>query len=476
MNKILVLVLVNILSVTNFATSLKLGAHYHKGHNHTEFQVYATNATKVELLIFNSKNSEEYQVHNLQKFSGHNLNSLDQEVAKDTWSKKLNGSQLGKYYKYRTFGNNSISYKVNSANRVSVNHSNVEIFLFHKKMGYMIDTSSHGYMDPFATKVRKDVENNRSTFTLNDSKDSFDNYSFEIVKSGSYPSRLNGYLSSDPYCYDLDDESNRCQVVEFGEEFHFKENEKRLGFQDGHSIHEVHVKSLTKRLKGIPSDIQGTYKAISHPLTLRTLRDMGVSTIEFLPIHHFDYTAAPPNHINYWGYMTKSFFAIHPRYATSADTERQEFKEAIAALHRVGISVVLDVVYNHTSEGDHRGPNLSFKNLARDKYFRMHNQDKGYFLNTTGVGNTFASENAVSRKMILDSLKFFVETYQIDGFRFDLGAAIDKKTFEKIREVLPKNTLLTAEPWVAEGAPQWHRGELNYLNIGAWNDKYRQAL
>ncbi|PCJ18909.1 MAG: hypothetical protein COB02_09220 [Candidatus Cloacimonadota bacterium] len=471
MQKFFKILFIGLLYHTHFTSEINFGAHYLKFSNQTQFQVYATNAEKIDLVLFDSKNSKKSTSYPFKK-----LKKPDSELSKNTWQLRLNGNLSGKFYKYRVIGNNSIDYKVLGTNSILVQKLGVEIFLFHKAFGYMIDTSAKGYMSEYSHVVSKTIDKNYSIFTLNSVKESFSDYAFEVVHKNSYPTRLNAYLSSDPYCYDLDDKTNRCQIVEFGDEFIFKNNEKRIGFQKGHAIHEVHIKSLTKRLKGIPKGIQGTYKAISHPLTLKTLRDMGVSTIEFLPIHHFDYTAAPPNHINYWGYMTKSFFAIHPRYASSEINARLEFKEAIAALHRVGISVVLDVVYNHTSEGDHRGPNLSYKNLAREKYFRMHNQEKGYFLNTTGVGNTFASENEVSRKLILDSLKFFVETYQIDGFRFDLGAAIDKKTFEKIREALPKNTLLTAEPWVAEGAPQWYRGELNYLNVGAWNDKYRQVL
>lgn len=476
MKLLLVFVLTSLIGFSTHADSLRLGAHFSEQANHTEFSVYATQASKVELLVFESKDSTGFEVFELSKVSNTGYKGIDAEVAKNTWSIQLKGSYIGKFYKYRAFGNNGIQHEVDSTGVIVVDTPSADIFMFHKTMGYMIDTSSHGYMEKYALKVKKEKSGNGLKFSLVNDQESFSDYAYEIVPQGTYPTRINGYLSSDPYCYDLDDKTNRCQVVEFGEEFSFADNEKRLGFQKGHAIHEVHVKSLTKRLKGVPSDIQGTYKAISHPETLKTLRDMGVSSIEFLPIHHFDYTAAPPGHINYWGYMTKSFFAVQPRYATDADRERQEFKEAIAALHRVGISVVLDVVYNHTSEGDHRGPNLSFKNLAREQYFRMHDQNKGYFLNTTGVGNTFASENSASRKLILDSLKFFVNTYQIDGFRFDLGAAIDKRTFEIIREELPKDTLLTAEPWVAEGNPQWQRGELNHIQVGAWNDKYRQAL
>ncbi|MCO4782961.1 MAG: hypothetical protein KC646_11610 [Candidatus Cloacimonetes bacterium] len=476
MKSIATFLLVGLFTLSTYAASLNMGAHYLKDVDKTEFNVYVTQAASVDLLVYDSKNSKAFEIYKLSKINNTGFYDLDLEVSKNTWSVQVNGSLVGKFYKYRTNGNNSISHEIDASGNIVIDQDDANIFMFHKTMGYMIDTTSHGYMPKYAIKVKKEKIANSIQFSLVDKAASFQDYAYEIVPVGTYPTRLNGYLSSDPYCYDLDDETNRCQVVDFGDEFHFADNEKRIGFQKGHAIHEVHVKSLTKRLKGLPSDIQGTYKAISHPLTLKTLRDMGVSTIEFLPIHHFDYTAAPPGHINYWGYMTKSFFAIHPKYASDESKGRQEFKEAVAALHRVGISVVLDVVYNHTSEGDHRGPNLSFKNLAREQYFRMHDQNKGYYLNTTGVGNTFASENAASRKLILDSLKFFVDTYQIDGFRFDLGAAIDKRTFEIIREQLPKDTLLTAEPWVAEGHPQWQRGELNHIQVGAWNDKYRQAL
>ena len=174
--------------------------------------------------------------------------------------------------------------------------------------------------------------------------------------------------------------------------------------------------------------------------------------------------------------MTRGFFALHRDYAANKDQSIDEFQNAVEALHSVGISVVMDVVYNHTSEGDHRGPTVSFKNLSRDQYFRMWNIKKGYYLNSTGVGNTCKSESPVMRQLILDSLSYFSEYFGIDGYRFDLGAAIDQETFRNIRAKLPPGTLLTAEPWVAADGAKWGRTDLNDIGLGKWSDGYRQDI
>jgi pullulanase/glycogen debranching enzyme len=460
--------------LTGLSQAVELGSVYNDDGS-TTFRVYATDADKVEVLVYKSEKSDKYQAYQMSPYTGKEKDPMEKAVAKNTWELRLTDDLEGKYYHYRVNGNTSKPYDTIQSNIIRSNGKN-EVFLFNKDYGYMVDTTAKGYMDGNGATVTKSSSGGQTEFRLVKDGDSFDNYYTEVVSPGEYPSRINNYPVSDPYCKEMSPVKNKCRVVTFGEEFDFEPAGERIGFIPGHTVHEVHIKDLTRLMPGIPEKLKGTYLGIAHPKTLKMLHDMHVTTIEFLPVHEFDATAAPPGHINYWGYMTKGFFAVHGAYSSKQKQQRLEFKQAVEALHKAGISVVMDVVYNHTSEGDHRGPNVSHKNLARNEYFRMWNAKQGYFDNATGCGNTCASENPVMRKLILDSLKYWVEQFQIDGFRFDLGAAIDKETFRRIRKELPSDTYLSAEPWVAAGSPQWMRGDLNDIRLGKWNDQYRKSI
>jgi pullulanase/glycogen debranching enzyme len=451
--------------------SLELGSFKEGGE--MVFRVYATKAERVELLVFHQEKSETFDLYPMYRYEGTPESELDRAVAADTWEVRLPASVLNRYYSYRVSGNNSLPYSFVSPDAIEADAgSEPGLFLFNRDYGYLEDTTVKAYVDKPNRIIRKSSVGDRVRFTLSGAN--FSDYFFEVTPDGNFPERINDFPVSDPYCKEMSTYLNRCRAVTFGKEFVFSPAGMRQPIADGHTIHEVHVKDLTYLLPGIPEDIRGTYKAISHPRTLKMLRDMHVRSIEFLPLHEFDPNAAPPGHINYWGYMTKSFFAVHGAYASEPGKQRIEFKEAVEALHKAGIYVIMDVVYNHTAEGDHRGPVVSHKNLARNEYFRMWGDPaKGFYDNATGCGNTVASENPVARKMILDSLKFWQNVYQIDGFRFDLGAAIDKETFRLNRRSLPEGTFLSAEPWVAAGQPKWMRGDLNDIELGKWNDQYR---
>ena len=394
----------------------------------------------VKVRIYDKQKYTDYPMQRLHTPHG----NLSDSLAKDSWEyihpKNLSGST----YHYIIHDKNHIKYKLNDPNTVEVERSQVDIFLFNKTKGYLVDTSAKGYissvidgqeLDSSSKFVSKIKEDDRTIFKLEAGKQ-FSDYYVQVSKEGIFPHRIENYPTADPYCLDLL-ENNSCVIRS-------KPNRKvkRIGFRKGHTIHEVHLKDLTYLLEGVPKEIRGTYKAIGHPETLKVLQDMQVSTLEFLPLHSFDPTAAPPGHINYWGYMTRGFFALHRDYAVDSEQSIEEFQFAVEALHSVGISVVMDVVYNHTSEGDHRGPTVSFENLSRDQYFRMWNTEKGYYLNSTGVGNTCKSESPVMRQLIIDSLSYFSEYFGIDGYRFDLEQLLIKKRFEILGLNCPKTLYL----------------------------------
>ncbi len=465
--------------------ALTLGARYEPETDRTVFKVFAASAKKVELVLYSSEKGTIDFSRQMDKISDVETNTLDRLVSTNTYGTQLKGDFRGHFYHYRVTGNSSLNYKKVDSRRILAQISKpVHIFLFNREYGYLELTSAPGYFDEnpgveskteSQPKVIRESVEGGTQFQLIAAKKSFEDFFVEVMPEGTFPERINDYPVMDPYCKRISTFFNRCEIVDDPVSSSQSQGKRSPSFQAGHVIHEVHLKDLTMLLPGIPNEIRGTYQAISHPHTIRALKDLHVTTLEFLPLHHYDQSAAPPGHINYWGYMTIGFFALHEPYAAVEGQARIEFKQAVEALHEADISVVMDVVYNHTSEGDHRGPNVAFKNLGRDQYFRMHDAKKGYFLNTTGVGNTCRTESAVMRKLILDSLKFFVNTYEIDGFRFDLGAAIDPETFRAIRQQLPASVLLTAEPWVAAGAGQWGRADLNELEVGKWSDRYRVA-
>ena len=473
-----ILSLIALLYFVGRVWSISLGSHYDLDRNRTTFRVYTTHAQQVELLVFTSEKGPLAFTKSMHKINSDGLNSSDAYIAKNTYEVFLEGDFRKYFYKFRVFGNSSIDFKTLSARKIAAeSEAPAEIFLFHKVSGHLVATSASDYLDPgIPSGIRKEFYQGSNYFELESNEDSFKNYYVEVMGQGRFPERINGFPVMDPYCKRVSSFENRCKVSGANTNLELIESDHKPSFRAGHTIHEVHLKDLTMLLAGVPEEIRGTFRGAAHPATIKMLQEMQVSTIEFLPLHSFDRNAAPPGHINYWGYMTRGFFALHEPYASVEGRAHEEFKQVVEAMHEAGISVIMDVVYNHTSEGDHRGPTVAFKNLARNEYFRMYDTQKGYYLNTTGVGNTCKSESPIMRKLIIDSLLYFSREFRVDGFRFDLGAAIDKTTFEKIREALPQNTLLTAEPWVAEGKAQWGRSELNGIRIGKWNDQFRKAV
>src|SRR5256712_1731472 len=191
-------------------------------------------------------------------------------------------------------------------------------------------------------------------------------------------------------------------------------------------IYEMHVRGFTRHpSSGVSGRARGTYAGVIERIPY--LQQLGITPVELLPVFQFDAQDAPPGRVNYWGYAPISFFAPHQRYSSRQDplAPVNEFRDMLKALHRAGIEVILDVVFNHTAEGDHRGPTLSFRGLDNPTYYILE-EDRSRYANYSGTGNTLNANHPIVRRMVLDSLRYWVETMHVDGFRFDLASILDR--------------------------------------------------
>ena len=250
-------------------------------------------------------------------------------------------------------------------------------------------------------------------------------------------------------------------------------------------IYETHVHDLTALNPDIPEELRGSYLGLAHPSTTEYLKELGVTTLELLPVQQFtDEVHLKDGRHNHWGYNTLGFFAPHDRYATdpSAGTAITEFKTMVKALHKASIEVVMDVVYNHTNEQGADGPTYSLRALDEQGYYSI--RDGGDYLDTTGCGNTTNLSGPVGRELVLDSLRFWAEEMKVDGFRFDLAAAMARDTnghfslngsvFEDMKkDPILKDRLLIAEPWDIWGYPQ---GQFADRNFAEWSAAYRDTV
>jgi isoamylase len=253
-------------------------------------------------------------------------------------------------------------------------------------------------------------------------------------------------------------------------------------------IYEIHVKGFTQRLNDIDSNLRGTYSGLSSDASIKYLKELGVTAVELLPVHAFvdDAFLIERNLKNYWGYSTLSFFAPHLGYATEMNPLQaiKEFKEMVKKLHLSGIEVILDVVFNHSCEGNRLGPTLSFRGIDNPTYYRSLPSDAGFYLDFTGCGNTLDASNAITRKMIIDSLKYWTTEMHIDGFRFDLASCLGRdvidfsakaKFFEELRkEPSLEKVKLIAEPWDL-GMGGYQVGGFP-KGWSEWNGRYRDDV
>ncbi len=259
----------------------------------------------------------------------------------------------------------------------------------------------------------------------------------------------------------------------------------RVGW-DETILYEMHVKGFTRTHPALPERLRGTYEGLGKPEIVEYVRSLGVTSIELLPIHTF----VTDSHLhalkltNYWGYNSIGFFAPDPRYAATPRRALQEFKEMVARYHDAGIEVILDVVYNHTAEGNELGPTLSFKGIDNASYYRLLPSNPRYYINDTGTGNTVNVSHPRVLQMVCDSLRYWVEQTHVDGFRFDLGTILarepngfdNKSGFLKAvcQDPVLAMTKLIAEPWdIGPGGYQVGGFPPGWTE---WNDKFRDTV
>jgi isoamylase len=253
-------------------------------------------------------------------------------------------------------------------------------------------------------------------------------------------------------------------------------------------IYEAHVKGMTMRHPDIPEDVRGTYAGLAHPAMIRHFRQLGVTAVELLPVHQFvhDSTLAAKGLSNYWGYNTIGFFAPHNDYACFGTLGEQvlEFKTMVRTLHRAGIEVILDVVYNHTAEGNHLGPTLSFRGIDNAAYYRLVEGDAQHYFDTTGTGNSLNVRHHESLRLIMDSLRYWVTEMHVDGFRFDLASSLARQ-FHDVDRLSAFFELVNQDPVVSQVkliAEPWDVGEGGYQVGGfpplwtEWNGRYRDTV
>jgi glycogen operon protein len=251
-------------------------------------------------------------------------------------------------------------------------------------------------------------------------------------------------------------------------------------------IYELHIGGFTKHPNsGVAPEKRGTFAGLIEKIPY--LKSLGVTAVELLPIHEFDIQDAPLGRINYWGYSTLAFFAPHRAYSSRQDPlgPVDEFRDLVKALHKAGIEVILDVVFNHTAEGDERGPTLSFRGLANSTYYMLDPDNRAHYLNYTGCGNTIKADNSVVRFLILNCLRYWVQEMHVDGFRFDLASVLSRGADGKPMPDPPilwaidsdpilAGTKLIAEAWDAAGL--YEVGSFTGDRFGTWNGPFRDHV
>lgn len=267
------------------------------------------------------------------------------------------------------------------------------------------------------------------------------------------------------------------------------ENDQHPRIPDEHTvIYETHVKGMTAQHPDVPEDMRGTYAGLAHPSVIEYFQDLGVTAVELMPVHQFyqDDRLRELGLRNYWGYNTLGFFAPEQTYARAQEPAAAvaEFKSMVKAYHRAGIEIILDVVYNHTAEGNHLGPTLSFRGIDNSAYYRLVDGDPRHYMDYTGTGNSFNVRDPHSLQLIMDSLRYWVTEMHVDGFRFDLASTLAREfgdvdrlaTFFDLVQQDPvvSQVKLIAEPWdVGEGGYQVG----NFPSLWSeWNGKYRDTV
>lgn len=404
-------------------SAYQLGAHYDgEGIN---FAVFSENATQIDLCVFSADGKTERARCALPERTG------------SIWHGYAPGLKPGTLYGYRAHG----EYAPEKGHR----------FNPHKLL-----------MDPYTREVHGSWSNDPATLGYDAKAEPEDiDLSFSTVDSAPFVAKS---VVSDPEL--------------------FKILERKPGKWDNTLIYEAHVKGLTQEHPDVPDDIKGTYEGLASDAIIGHLLKLGITTIELLPVHHFinDNFLLDKGLTNYWGYNTISFFAPEPRYFGPQGL--LGFKNMVQRFHDAGIEVVLDVVYNHTAEGDQRGSTLSYRGLDNASYYRLFKENPRYYINDTGCGNTVNVSHPYVLRMVMDSLRFWVQCMGIDGFRFDLASTLAREDhgfdpnggfFDAIRQdPVLAGVKLIAEPW--DIGPGGYRLGGFPPEFAEWNDTYRDNV
>jgi isoamylase len=393
----------------------------------TNFALFSENATAVELCLFDKDNQE--------------MRLELTEVSKFVWHGYVPGVAPGQRYGYRVHG----PWEPEKGHRFNPNKL---------------------LIDPYTKAIDGDVGNGPELF---------------------------GYSWDDPekdLCFsELDDAHLMPKCIVVDQSFDWGDDDLLRTPWHETIIYETHVKGFTKQHPDIPEELRGTYAGLAHPAAIAHLQAIGITAVELMPVHHF---LRYPGHLidkglsNYWGYDSINYCAPYSGYSADKTPGGQvkEFKKMVKALHYAGIEVILDVVYNHTGEGNHLGPTLSLRGIDNTTYYRTVDSDPRYYMDFTGCGNSLNVSHPQVLKLIMDSLRYWVTEMHVDGFRFDLASALARELYEvnslaAFFDIIHQDPVLAgvkliAEPWdVGEGGYQV--GNFPVL-WSEWNGRYRDTV
>lgn len=406
-----------------------LGATYDgKGVN---FAIFSENATDIKLCLFHAPNGEQEYAQ-----------ICFEEITDHVWHAYLPGIEPGQLYGYRVYGR------------------------YLPKQGMWFNPQKL-LADPYAKAICGRVEVKESMFNYKLNK-----------KTKKIILQKNDANSAE--------DMNKSVVVDT----HFDwEGVKKPDIPMHNSIiYELHVKGFTAAHPAIPEEDRGTYKGLANPAVINYFKELGITAIELMPIHHFVHNKflIDKGLTNYWGYNTLGFFAPHAEYSAAGQNGEQvhEFKEMVKAYHRAGIEVILDVVYNHTAEENHFGPTLSFRGIDNLHYYRLEQKKPLYYTDYTGTGNTLNMLSSRTLQLVMDSLRYWANDMQIDGFRFDLASTLARGLYDvgKLSTFLDtihqdptiSQLKLIAEPWdLGEGGYQVGNFPVLWAE---WNGKFRDSV
>lgn len=390
------------------------------------FALFSENATAVDLCLFDSKTNKEKRVR-------------VKEVDNHIWHVYVPKLKPGQLYGYRVYG----PYEPQNGHRFNPNKL---------------------LIDPYAKALSGRVEWNNAIFGY-EMDNVEEDLSFSEEDSAPYVPKAVVIDNS------FDWQGDKAPKIPYHKSI----------------IYEAHVKGLTQLHPDIPENIRGTYSAIAHPVIINYLKQLGITAIELMPVHHFvnDGFLRDKGLTNYWGYNTIGFFAPDIKYSGSGYLGGQvaEFKTMVKELHRAGIEVILDVVYNHTAEGNHLGPTLSFRGIDNACYYRLA-EDKRFCFDYTGTGNTLNAMLPSVLRLIMDSLRYWILEMHVDGFRFDLASTLARELHEVDRlgsffDIIHQDPVISqvkliAEPWdIGEGGYQVGNFPPGWAE---WNGKYRDCM